>query len=328
MLIKKEINISNKNQLEEFLSVGYKVNVENLKHTNKSFLLYDDVIVGRVTLWEKNNDNKKKLYFGNFFVLDNKYISNINEIIEDESKKINCELVIGPIDNNTWNRYRFVKKNVIESIKPFFLEIENDLKIVDEFIKLGYKEYSRYYSSIVDIKSKILEIKENLNTELIEGKYKFVLGSELEFDKLIKEIYEITVKSFKNNTLYEEVTYDEFVKTYYKIKDFIKLEYIYILYDEKTDNAISFLFAIPDYNDIINNGSTDTIIAKTLSVIPKYQGLGLGRYLIDKLTLDVYEKGFSRIIHAFMEENNVSKKISDKNANVIREYTLLYKGTI
>ena len=67
MIIKKEINISNKNQLEEFLSVGYKVNVENLKHTNKSFLLYDDVIVGRVTLWEKNNDNKKILYFGNFF---------------------------------------------------------------------------------------------------------------------------------------------------------------------------------------------------------------------------------------------------------------------
>ena len=35
MIIKKEINISNKNQLEEFLSVGYKVNVENLKHTEE-----------------------------------------------------------------------------------------------------------------------------------------------------------------------------------------------------------------------------------------------------------------------------------------------------
>ena len=147
-------------------------------------------------------------------------------------------------------------------------------------------------------------------------------------NKKISENLLRELKSFKNNTLYEEVTYDEFVKAYYKIKDFIKLEYIYILYDEKTDNAISFLFAIPDYNAIINNGSTDTIIAKTLSVIPKYQGLGLGRYLIDKLTLDVYEKGFSRIIHAFMEENNVSKKISDKNANIIREYTLLYKGKI
>ena len=62
MIIKKEINISNKNQLEEFLSVGYKVNVENLKHTNKSFLLYDDVIVGRVTLWEKNNDNAIEIW--------------------------------------------------------------------------------------------------------------------------------------------------------------------------------------------------------------------------------------------------------------------------
>ena len=241
----------------------------------------------------------------------------LNKVIKTPTPIIDFQL----IDNGKTILY-FWKGNSI-----LWFQKRNRISI-DEFMKLGYKEYSRYYSSMVDIKSKILEIKENFNTELIEGKYKFVLGSELEFDKLIKEIYEITVKSFKNNTLYEEVTYDEFVKAYYKIKDFIKLEYIYILYDEKTDNAISFLFAIPDYNAIINNGSTDTIIAKTLSVIPKYQGLGLGRYLIDKLTLDVYEKGFSRIIHAFMEENNVSKKISDKNANIIREYTLLYKGKI
>src|SRR5688572_2838826 len=55
-----------------------------------------------------------------------------------------CTMAVGPMDGNTWQRYRLVTQQGQEP--PFFLEPENPADWPDHFARGGFMTLARYFS--------------------------------------------------------------------------------------------------------------------------------------------------------------------------------------
>lgn len=100
----------------------------------------------------------------------------------------------------------------------------------------------------------------------------------------------------------------------------------FILIAEKDKKEIGFVFCIPNFNELKEGKSLETIILKTIAVVPEYEDLGLGNVLLSKISKTAEEKNFKNWIFAFMYSNNKSQKMAKRNkTEIIREYALYGK---
>jgi GNAT superfamily N-acetyltransferase len=319
-----------KEELKEFMEIEGNIISENeLQNPDHLILLFDGAEkVGRVALWEKENN---VMYFGHLYVKDNNeksqiYISTLMNSIEKVSKEEDFKKIIGPINKNTWNKYRLVKKNLNDKINPFFLEVTTPINWYESIVSCGYSNLATYYSSIIEDASSINNSVSNEKTFEIEQEYYCKDLNDLKFEDMIDIIYETTVRSFKDNYLYEEITKEEFIILYTGIEKYLVKEMMIIIYERNTGEPVGYAFGIPEFNELLQTGKTERSILKTLGILENHQGKGLGTYLVNKFSSASIKNGFSSIILAFMHESNHSKQISDKSANIIREYALLVKG--
>lgn len=66
----------------------------------------------------------------------------------------------------------------------------------------------------------------------------------------------------------------------------------------------------------------DTVIIKTVAVLPGRAYAGLGNVLVARVQAIAYALGYRRAIHALMHDSNNSRNLSDRYARSIRRYTL------
>jgi GNAT superfamily N-acetyltransferase len=95
-----------------------------------------------------------------------------------------------------------------------------------------------------------------------------------------------------------------------------------VLLAEAKDRVVGFLFAIPDLAQAARGQPIDTMIAKSMAVLPEYGGIGLGGVLMERAHAAGRSLGFRRSIHALMHQDNRSRRLSSRTARVIRRYTL------
>ncbi|MFN0086638.1 MAG: N-acetyltransferase, partial [Blastocatellia bacterium] len=70
----------------------------------------------------------------------------------------------------------------------------------------------------------------------------------------------------------------------------------------------------------------DTLIIKTVAVLPEAGYAGLGSLLVARAHEIAEAAGFRRVIHALMHETNRSRRISDHYAGTMRRYTLFSRA--
>jgi ribosomal protein S18 acetylase RimI-like enzyme len=89
---------------------------------------------------------------------------------------------------------------------------------------------------------------------------------------------------------------------------------------------VPFLFAIPNLIEMQTKGKINTLILKTIAVLPEYEDLGLGNVMTRKIAKLAIDKGYRDWIFAFMYKDNTSQKLAKRNGtSVIREYALYGK---
>lgn len=229
-----------------------------------------------------------------------------------------CSLAIGPMDGNTWRRYRFVTERGSEP--PFFLEPDNPDEWPRFFIEVGFCPLATYTSALNPNLSTgstpRTAIPDNMSQAGISIRH---LDATCMEDEL-RRVYRLSLFAFRNNFLYTPLDESEFLAQYKKILPYVRSELILIA--EKDGEPVGFLFAIPDILRANREGKNDTIIIKTVAVSPDYAGLGLGSYLVEHTQQLAYKLGFQRAIHALMHESNRSRKISDHTGTTMRRYTL------
>lgn len=288
----------------------------------------------KIILLENNQEKgKATCYFENTPKINEKNIGTIGELechnkeagiyllkkCEEIFKEKNIEFIVGPMNGNTWNKYRVLKYTNGEP--EFLLENVNELKDNEIFLNAGFEEIYTYSSTKGNLEERYSSKSLNLLKEkLNNNKIKIRKFNKNNYIDDLEKIYNISIKSFKRNPLYTDIPKKDFLEQYEK---YIKIaDEEFILIAEKNNEAIGFIFCIPD----LKNTKLDTIIIKTVAVLPEYKEFAIGNVLLNEIATIAKNKNLKKWIFAFMYSNNTSQKMAKRNkTEIIREYALYGK---
>ena len=232
-----------------------------------------------------------------------------------------CSQAIGPMDGNTWRPYRFITQRGPEPI--FFLESVNPDSWPQHFTANGFTPLKSYYTaSATDLSCPQPKIQ-CLNERLINAGIIFRQINLDRFEDELRGLYGLCLLSFSENFLFTPICEAEFMRMHLPLKSFICPELVLIA--EVDDSPIGLAFGIPNYREADRGQTIDTLIIKSLAAHPAYRGIGLGSVLIARCHSAAKELGFTRAIHAYIIEDNISRKISAHYARPIRQYHLFKK---
>ena len=227
-----------------------------------------------------------------------------------------CSLAVGPMDGTTWRRYRFITRRGDEPV--FFLEPDNPDSYPLWFARAGFSPLARYFS----------HLDPDLGWRLPAGVAARLERSGITIRPLdpdafageLDRIYAISTASFSGNFLYSPIARDEFAAMYDKVRAVI--EPYLVLFAEHEGTPVGFIFAIGDLLRSRAGQPRDTVILKSIAVLPEWNGRGIGGLLMDRATTNARLLGYRRAIHALIHEDNSSRSLSGRHAAVMREYAL------
>lgn len=284
----------------------------------------DGTVKARCSLWwmyVPHYTNQRVGVIGHFDTTDTSATTRLLTHACEQLAARGATIAIGPMDGNTWRKYRLVTERGSEP--PFFLEPDNPDTWPRCFTDAGFAPLATYTSA--------------LNTALVGEDPRVARGLERmnsigvrirqldpsRFDEELDRIYEISSVSFRDNFLYTPIAKNEFISMYRKIQPYVQAELVLIA--ERDGKPVGFLFGIPDMAQAQRGAKIDTFIVKTVAVVPDSGCTGLGSLLVAQSQLIAHQLGYRRAIHALMHETNRSQNISRHYAQTMRRYTLFAK---
>ena len=283
--------------------------------------LADKDVVAHASLWWKQVPpfpGQRLGVIGHFGATEDARADLLLETCCTQLSKQGCTLAVGPMDGNTWRRYRFVTD--FGSEPSFFMEPWNPACWPRFFEASKFATLSNYGSALVtDLyreDERVSRVEERLQNQGVTIRM-LQLG---DFEGDLRRIHKISVASFRKNYLYTDLAETDFLALYVPFRDRIRPELILIA--EHNGDPVGFIFGIPDYAQAQRGQKIETAIAKTLAVLPGKIYGGLGLVLTQRLHRQARELGFSRLIHALQHENNQVRNMTQFYGSMMRQYTL------
>jgi len=141
-----------------------------------------------------------------------------------------------------------------------------------------------------------------------------------QFLEELRKIYAVSAISFQSNYLYTPLEEADFIAQYRQIEK--RIDPRLVLLAERDGGPVGYIFAIPDLAQAQRGEAIDTVIVKTVAVLPGRTQAGLGAVMLEKIHHTAHTLGYRRAIHALMHETNKSRNLSDHSAQTMRRYTL------
>jgi GNAT superfamily N-acetyltransferase len=233
-----------------------------------------------------------------------------------------CTTAAGPMDGNTWRRYRFIVERGPEP--PFFLEPDNPDDWPAHWTARGFSPLAHYTSAMNDD----LHIEDPRTADALPRLRSHGIRirpfDPSRADDELRRMFRLSTAAFSGNFLYSPLSEEEFMLQNRAVLPFVRPELV--LLAEKDAEPAGFMFALPDALQARRGEAIDRVILKTVAVEPAFTGMGLGGALMDLVQRAARQLGFRRAIHALVHERNVSRRISDRYAHTIRRYALFARA--
>ena len=318
--------LSHPSELSSYLNTrlykAFKAEVLRTQRPDLHLIWLENEPLAHCSVWWQSmpNHDQRLAYIGHYAALDDRAGKALLDAACQLLKEQGCELAIGPIDGSTWRNYRFVSEG---DAPAFFLEPSNPKAYPQQWQNAGFLTLASYYSvlqtdlnpaehtrgCLAKLKSKGIEIRQ-LNREKLDAE--------------LEAIFELSLKSFAQNFLYTPISKDEFIAQYTQVLPYLKDELVLVA--ETKDQALGFIFALPDLAQQMRGETLDTFIIKTLATHPDYGGQGIASCLTALCIERARALGFKKAIHALMLETNRSRQISNHyEPQVLRRYQLFSK---
>jgi GNAT superfamily N-acetyltransferase len=234
-----------------------------------------------------------------------------------------CTLAVGPMDGSTWGRYRLLTERGDEPL--FFLEPDNPDDWPGHFAGAGFEPLADYVSTLVtdlaEADPRMKRVDERLASDGVT--IRPFRAYDVEGD--LGRIYRVSLRGFERNLLYTPIPEEVFRAQYAAVVPYVRPDLVLIA--EGEEEPVGFVFAIPDLLRIKRGEPADTVVVKTLAVLPGRAQAGLGKLLLLRAYEAARRLGFTRAIHALMHEDNGSRNLGNESSRVIRRYTL-YKRVL
>lgn len=233
-----------------------------------------------------------------------------------------CTIAIGPMDGNTWRRYRFVVDAGTEP--PFFLEPTNPPAAPHQWERAGFTPLAHYVSAInMDLTqqdARMTRVAQRMEQRGVS--IRPARAAELPLE--LSRIYRVSQAAFAHNLLYTELPEAAYLAQYEKLLPHIRPQFLLLAErgPQATRELVGFAFAIPDLAQAARGQAINTLLVKTVAILPDPSLAGLGALLLSQVQQIARRAGFQRCIHALMYEGNVSRNTSLRYATVMRRYAL------
>jgi L-amino acid N-acyltransferase YncA len=275
----------------------------------------------RCSVWWRDTANvngSRAGAIGHYAATDAGYGEAVLQYAIRELKSRRCDIAVGPLDGNTWRRYRFITER--GDANPFFLEPDNPEEWPLHFESVGFSPLAHYVSEInPDIA--------NRQPELGSLRDKFTdLGIQIvpvDVDDPVDDmagIYRVVCESFKEAFMYTPLDIDNYCSMYEPL--LMQVDPRLMLVAKHAGEVVGFILAPPDFLQLQYQHRMDAIVIKTVAVLPQKEYSGLGRVLIVDLLKNAIGMGFTTAISALMQTQNRSQKISSDCAGPMRAYAL------
>jgi len=255
---------------------------------------------------------------GGFHATSARATSEVLRRADEQLRAQHCTLAVGPMDGNTWRRYRFVTEAGSEL--PFLLEPTNPPEWPGWWREAGFGPLAEFYSAVTDDLAVRDERLDGVAARMAAAGVRIRPIDPACFEEELGRIYEVSVVSFQQNYLYTPLPREDFIAQYRAIQAKVRPELV--LLAECAGQPVGYVFAIPDYAAVQRGVPVDTVVVKTLAVLPTRSHAGLGALLLSEAHVAARRLGFARAIHALMHESNRSRNLSAHYAKIFRRYTL------
>jgi hypothetical protein len=288
--------------------------------------IHDGAIVARCSLWWHDVptlDGDRLGVIGHYGAVDRSAALTMLDAACAELKGEGCTRAVGPMDGNTWRRYRLVVERGTEP--PFFLEPNNPPEWPTHFADAGFTPLAWYLSALNDD----LERRDPRAAAVVDRLTESgVTVRELDvtrFDDELARIYRVAAASFESAFLYTPLSQEAFTAQYRAIRPFVRPELV--LLAERAGEPVGFSFSVPDVLEAARGAAPSTVIFKTLAVLPDRRAYsGLGSLMADRTHLTARSLGYTRVIHALMHESNHSRAMSERTGRTVRRYALFSRA--
>lgn len=240
-----------------------------------------------------------------------------------ELKRAGCALAVGPMDGNTWRRYRLTIER--GQAQAFFLE--PDYYPADSpahFTSAGFVMLAGYRSSACEnlaYRDARVDLSER---RLADGG---VRVRPLAMDRLQEElraVHAVSLDAFKQAFLYQPIPFESLYRQYQPLLERLNPELV--LLAQRAEEVVGFAFGVPDFCQAARGEPVDTAILKTLAVRPQRAFAGLGLLLMQRFHDAARQRGMQRVIHAMMHEaNQPALALSSRYAKPMRRYGLFVR---
>jgi hypothetical protein len=216
--------------------------------------------------------------------------------------------LIGPMDGDTWHRYRVVTET--DGSRPYLMEPVSGPHDSDAFSAAGFTAISEYVSSrgaLVDAIGPEPATMPGVRVTQWDG---------TRSEQLINRLFETSTGAFARNHFFKPIERAAFLKLYEPIIPLMDPRHIFFAHSAD-GTLIGFLFGIPDR---LEGDKPQTVILKTYASGVR----GVGHLLADSFHRGAIVLGHTKVIHALMHVDNVSLGRSRRyGANLFRRYALM-----
>jgi GNAT superfamily N-acetyltransferase len=283
-------------------------------------------ITARASLWWNGTPplpNQRAGVVGHYAASSLESSSELMEACCSELRARGCTMAIGPMNGNTWRKYRLLTQRGDEP--PFFLEPDNSDEWPGFWTAAGFTPLATYFSALNSDLSHTDPQVTRAGKRLYERDVRVRPLDTTRFEEELRRIYSVSAKSFTENFLYTPISEEEFLRQYSAIQSRIVPKLVLVA--EQDNEPVGYLFALPDFLSA-TRGKIDTAIIKTVAVLPERRCAGLGVWLVQEAQRVARELGYTRAIHALMHESNNSLNLSARYAKPFRRYTLFSRNLL
>jgi GNAT superfamily N-acetyltransferase len=219
--------------------------------------------------------------------------------------------IVGPMDGDTWHRYRL---NLGPwSDPPFLMEPYNPPYYPEMWEASGFEQLEGYSSLQVDDAGGLRPLLAPAIERALDAGYRFRALEAARFDEEFRVLYDLSREVFRENFLYEEISWDDFRALYEPARRLIDPELVWIAVAPGGEPA-GFSFSLMDPGGAVN--------VKSLGVVPAHRRSGLGGALVGRTYEKVVERGLRRVNHCLMRDGNPSERLDRRLGRLLRRYAL------
>jgi len=218
--------------------------------------------------------------------------------------------VIGPIDGDTWHRYRVNAGPFDEP--PFLLEPVNPPYYAELWSPFDVVE--RYSSKRVHDVEPLIRQLAPMHERAMQRGYRIRPFDAARIHDELALVWKLSLEIFRGNRFYFDISLDEFLKLYAGIERLL-VPGLVLFAETAEGEPAGFLFAYPD-------SAAGVVDYKTIGVVPAHRRGYLGWALLHRAYSSALALGRPAANHCLMHESNASQSMDAGHGSTFREYYL------